>query len=96
MTLDEIKNIIKKNLPHLKEKYYVSEVGVFGSYAIGEQKEDSDIDILVEFNGPMTLFKFAGLKNYLEDALKMEVDLVTKKALKPLIKDNILNEVVYI
>ena len=44
MDLKEIKNIIKENLAHLKKEYYVSEVGVFGSYATGEQKKDSDIE----------------------------------------------------
>lgn len=96
MTLEEIKNIIKENLAHLKKEYYVSEVGVFGSYATGEQKEDSDIDVLIEIGQPIGLFKFVGLKLYLEEKLNKKVDLVTKRALKPLIKDQILDETVYI
>jgi len=48
-SLDEIKEILKKHEKELKEKFGVEEIGVFGSYVRGEQKKDSDIDILVEF-----------------------------------------------
>ena len=96
MTLEEVKKIIKKNLPFIKEKYGVSEVGIFGSFAAGEEKEGSDVDILVEFDKSITLFGYVDLKFFLEDELKTKVDLVTKKALKPLIKDEILRETIYI
>ena len=70
--------------------------GIFGSFATGEQKEGSDVDVLVELDRPAGLFKFVGLKFFLEDKLKMKVDLATKGALKPLIKDEILSETIYL
>ncbi len=96
MNLEEVKKIIKNNLPFIKEKYGVKEVGIFGSFATGEQKKGSDVDVLVEFDRPTGLFKFVGLKFFLEDKLKIKVDLATKGALKPLIKDDILKETVYL
>ena len=93
-SLDEIKEIIKKHKDELKEKYSVKEIGIFGSFARGEAKEDSDIDILVEFEKPIGLFKFLELEEYLSNLIGREVDLVSKKALKPHIGKHILEEVV--
>ena len=80
-------------LPELKEKYHVSYMGIFGSYVRGEQKSESDLDILVEFSKTPTIFKFVNLENYLSDALGIKVDLVMKDALKPNIGKHILSEV---
>jgi len=96
MQLDEIKKIIIGEMPFLMEKYSVKEIGVFGSAVRGEQKEGSDIDVLVEFSKPITLFGYARLQRYLEEKLDSKVDLVSKKGLKEAIKENILNETVYI
>ena len=95
-SLDEIKEIIKKHKDELKEKYSVKEIGIFGSFARGEATEDSDIDILVEFEKPIGLFKFLELEEYLSNLIGREVDLVSKKALKPHIGKHILEEVVTI
>ena len=80
----------------LQARYGVREIGIFGSYVREEQKETSDVDILVEFEKPLGLLSFAGLKNYLSDLLGLEVDLVMKRALKPRIGKRILEEVVYV
>ena len=93
-SLDEIKEIIKKHKDELKEKYSVKEIGIFGSFVRGEAKEDSDIDILVEFEKPIGLFKFLELEEYLSNLIGREVDLVSKKALKPHIGKHILEEVI--
>jgi len=93
-SLDEIKEIIKKHKDELKEKYSVKEIGIFGSFARGEATEDSDIDILVEFEKPIGLFKFLELEEYLSNLIGREVDLVSKKALKPHIGKHILEEVI--
>ena len=86
-----------KNLnPQLNKNFGVSRLGVFGSYARGEEQKNSDIDVLVEFNKPMNLFEFSRLKSFLSDQLGIKVDLVTPGALKPLIKDQILNNVAYL
>lgn len=71
-------------------------IGIFGSYARGDNKETSDIDLLVEFSAPIGMFKFIEMEEFLSKALGKKVDLVTKKALKPIIKDEILKETVYV
>ncbi|MCU0286584.1 MAG: nucleotidyltransferase family protein [Acidobacteria bacterium] len=92
----DIKNIINEFKPFLAEKYKVKDIGIFGSYVRGEQKENSDLDILVEFTERVGFFKFLELEEYLEELLQVNVDLVTKKALKPRIGKYILNELVMI
>ena len=94
--LDEIRNEIAARKGEIRRKFKVKEIGVFGSYARGEQKRKSDIDILVEFAGPISLFKFVDLEFYLEELLGAKVDLVSKRALKPHIGKRILQEVVYV
>lgn len=96
MGIRKTKKLIKKNLGRLQKEYKVGRVGIFGSFARGEQSRESDIDILVEFTEPVGLFLFVRLANYLEDLLGREVDLVTEEAIKDVIKDGILNDMVYI
>ena len=93
-SLDEIKKILKKHEKELKEKYGVKEIGIFGSIVRSEAKEDSDVDILIEFEKPIGFFKFLELEEYLGNLIGRKVDLVSKKALKPHIGKYILEEVV--
>ncbi len=95
-TLDEIKNVLKSHKEELRERYGVREIGIFGSYVRGEQKESSDLDILVEYETVPGFFKFLELEIYLEELLGTKVDLVRKQAIKPRLKDLILKEVVYL
>jgi hypothetical protein len=95
-SLQEIKNIIKKHEKELKQEYKVKEIGIFGSYLRGKAKEDSDLDVLVEFEEPIGFFKFLELEEYLSNLIGIKVDLVSKKALKPHIGKYILQEVVII
>ena len=95
-TFEEIKEILKKQKPFLMEKYGVKEIGIFGSYAKGEQKDKSDLDILVEFERSIGFFEFLELEEYLENTIGVKVELVTKGALKPKIGEYILREVVNI
>jgi predicted nucleotidyltransferase len=87
---EEILKILKQQLPYPKEKFKVKSVGLFGSYARGEQTEKSDIDMLVEFEAPVGFFKFIELEYYLSEKLVAKVDLVTPDALKPIIKPQIV------
>lgn len=87
---------LREVFPTLQERYHVSRVGLFGSYVRGEARKDSDADILVEFSEPIGLLKFLELESYLSDALGVRVDLVSRKALKPMIGARILKEVVNI
>lgn len=89
-----ILNLIKEHEHEIKDKYSVHKIGVFGSYARGEEKESSDIDILVEFD-ESTLHNFMGLVFYLEELFGKEVHLVTNNALSPYMRPNIEKEVVW-
>lgn len=92
----ELLEQLQKHTIILADKYQVDKIGVFGSFARGEATETSDVDILVEFNEVVDLFHFVRLQIYLTDTLGKKVDLVTPDALKPLIKEKILREVLYI
>ncbi len=94
-TKQEIISILKERKEELEEKYKVKRIGVFGSFSRGEEKEDSDIDILVEFIEPVGFFLFIDLENYLSSLLGKKVDLVTKNALKPIIKNKIITDTIY-
>lgn len=94
--IDQVKTIINKHFNFLIDNYNVNKIGVFGSVARGDQKETSDIDMLVEFSEPIGFFKFIELEEFLSNAIGKKVDLVTQKALKPVIKEDILKEVVYV
>ncbi len=87
---------LKNISPQLNKDFGVSKIGIFGSYSRGEEKRNSDIDVLVEFNRPVNLFEFSRLKLFLSKHLGIQVDLVTPGALKPLIKDKILASVAYL
>jgi predicted nucleotidyltransferase len=78
------------------EKFKVTELGIFGSYVRGEQTKNSDVDILVEFSKVPTLFDLVEIEYSISDKLGLPVDLVDKKSLKAAIRENILNETVYL
>jgi len=96
MELEEIRRKLVELKPILKEKFKVKTIGLFGSYIRRREKEKSDLDILVEFEEPISLLKFIALENYLSDSIGVKVDLVEKSALKPRIGKHILKEVVNI
>ncbi len=79
----------------LKEKFFIKKIGVFGSYSRGEETPESDVDILVELFEPLG-WEFFDLKEYLEEILAKNVDLVTENAIRPKLKDKILNDVIYV
>ncbi len=95
ITQKKIIEILKKNQPFLKERFKVSKIGLFGSFIRGEENEKSDIDILVEVD-PSIGWYFIDLKDLLEEKLGRKVDLVSSRALHPMLRDDILNEVIYI
>jgi predicted nucleotidyltransferase len=95
-TLPEIERILRDQKPILREKFKVREIGIFGSVVRGEQKETSDLDLLVEFEEPIGLIKYVNLQNYLSDKIESRVDLVMKSGLKPRISRHVLKEVIYV
>jgi predicted nucleotidyltransferase len=79
---------LKSLKPVLEKKFGVTYMAVFGSYARGEGKKESDVDILVEFKqGYETFRNYMSLKEFLEKTLNKKVDLVVKSALKPVLKE---------
>ena len=95
-TLDEIKKLIGQYRQELKEKFKVKEIGIFGSTIRGEQRQTSDIDLLVDFKDEADLFDLMGLDLFLEEKLNQRVDVVPKRAIREEIKDRVLKEVVYL
>lgn len=94
--LDKIKHVLRRNKPALKRQFKVKALGVFGSYARGEQKKNSDVDILVEFSRTPGLFDYVRTENHLSSILRKRVDLVMKGSLKPTIGKYIMREVIYV
>ena len=89
-------DLLRNHETAIKAKYHVSKIGIFGSFARGEAKESSDVDVLVEFEkGCKTFDNFMELKFYLEDLFARKIDLVTVEALRPQLKEDILREISY-
>jgi len=95
LTKNEIVNKLSDLKPILHKEYAVRKIGLFGSFSDDSYTENSDIDILVEFERPIG-WKYFSLEIYLENIFGRKIDLVTKNALKEQLKDNILNQVKYI
>ena len=94
--LEKIKKTLINQKAILNQKFGISEIGIFGSYVRGEEKNKSDLDILVRMDQKMGLLRFINIENYLGDLLGIKVDLVMKDVLKPSIGKRILSEVVYL
>jgi len=90
----EIREVLRKCLPETRDKYGVTSIGIFGSYARGEAVPSSNIDIIVEFDRPIG-WELVDLADLLESRLHHKVDLVIRRSLHPLIRDTILAEVQY-
>lgn len=91
MLLKSATKILKQHQKELAEQG-VRTLAIFGSVARNESAAKSDVDILIDFDSKRGLFAFVGLKTYLENILDCEVDLVTKNALHPALKPQILRE----
>ncbi len=93
-TRARVQEILKRHKAQLREQFKVKEIGFFGSCVRGEDSEQSDVDILVEFYDRVG-WEFIDLKEFLEKILGRKVDMVTVGGLKPQLKERILKEVVY-
>jgi uncharacterized protein len=95
LTENEILNKLISLKPILYSNYSVKQIGLFGSFTDDSYTEDSDIDILVDFEKPIG-WKYFSLEIYLENVFGRKIDLVSKNALKEQLKDKILNQVKYV
>ena len=90
--VDEIKRALRAMLPELRARWPVSYLGVFGSWVRREQRDGSDLDLLVDFDGPIG-FELVAFKDELERRLDLPVDLVMRGSLRRRIGRQILDEV---
>ena len=95
-TRQDILSSLQRLKEELTKQYPVKKIGVFGSVARDEQTDESDIDLLVEFSAPVGFVTFMRVEHFLLDRLGKRVDLVTPDTLKPVIRQDVLAEVIYI
>jgi predicted nucleotidyltransferase len=90
----ETLQVLTRVKPELARRYGVVRLALFGSMARDEAYPDSDVDVVVSFDGPATSERYFGVQFYLEDALGCAVDLVTEKALRPELRPFVEQEAV--
>ncbi len=89
-------SLLREHEQEIRNRFGVERIGIFGSFVRGEEKPESDVDVLVEFReGEKNFDHYIDLKFYLEDLFGRKVDLVMKGAIKPRLREPILSEVVY-
>jgi uncharacterized protein len=93
MRKEEVLERLKAHRDDLKEMG-VRSLALFGSVARGEERAESDIDILIEYTDAVGLFEFIEIKHRLEEILGAPVDLVSRRGLKARLRDEILREAV--
>jgi uncharacterized protein len=94
---DQILAFLKQNKKLFRDRYHIIRIGLFGSYARGDQNVNSDIDLLVEFeDNTQDLYDLKlQLKDFFQKSLGIEIDICREKYIKPRIKKSILKETVY-
>ena len=90
--VEEVRSRLAAALPALRRRYAIRSLGVFGSWARGEQTPESDVDLLVEFEGVVTYFDILALEDELQALLGVRIDLATPGALKRFIGEQIRSE----
>lgn len=93
--LNEIRNSLAQYKPHLLQNYPIQSLAIFGSFVRNEQTEQSDLDLMVEFNDNVGI-RFIDLADELEDFLGLKVDLVSRKGVKDRYFETIKSELVYV
>ena len=96
MGSEELIRILRQAMPELRARHGVLHLDLFGSYAKGSPRPDSDVDLLVTFEGEATFSGYMGLKEDLEALLGRSVDLVTATGLKPRIREAVLSELLHV
>lgn len=96
MNRTQILNLLRQHKPELARRFGVVDIALFGSTARDSAKPDSDIDVLVRFDGPATSSRYFGVQFFLEDLFGQAIDLVTDKALRPELRPYIERDAVHV
>ena len=94
LSRDEALALLSTHKPELSERFDVTHLALFGSVARDEAGDDSDVDVLVRFDGPATSKRYFGALFYMEDLLGRSVDLVTDNALRKELRPYVEKEAV--
>ena len=95
-TLEEIRKVLASHRQVLKDKYKVKNIGIFGSYVRDEHRAKSDLDVLVEYDNPVSLLQIVALENHVTALLGVKVDLVPRRNIRKELKESILKEMVLV
>jgi len=96
LSTDEIISYLKQNMALLNERFGVTRIGIFGSFARGEQSVTSDIDMVVEIEkARKNIHSFLKLKRFLEQEMAREIDLGFENSIKPAIKEKVIKQIIY-
>ena len=93
---DQVLAFLRKHKSELQSRFGVTRLGLVGSYARNEAKEDSDIDLVVSMQSENTFRSFFGLLHFLQDNLHERIDLATEASLKPLVKETVMRDIHYV
>ena len=94
MNRNDILNRLRERRREISDRFAVDHIGLFGSAARDELRDDSDVDVLVSFRGRATFDGYMGLKSYLEDLIGRKVDLVTETGLKPRARSHVERDLI--
>jgi predicted nucleotidyltransferase len=96
MTREQILDFLRQHKQEMHDRFGATKIGLFGSYARGDAREDSDIDIAVELEGERLFRKFFALEFFLKSNLQKEIDLGIASALKPIVRERVAKEIHYV
>ena len=96
MRKDEVLKLLTQHKPELVRRFGITDLALFGSTARDEARADSDIDVLVEFDGRSTAKRYFGVQFYLEDLLDCPIDLVQKSVVRPELKPYIEKDLIHV
>lgn len=96
MNRSQALQILHEALPGLRQRFAIEDLAIFGSVARDEARDDSDVDVLVTFQGPARFREFMGLQFELESLLETRVDLVTSKALRPALRPGVERDLIHV
>lgn len=94
--IEELKKIVTEDKDTIRRQYKAEIKAVFGSYARGDFRADSDLDILIDVDAGATLLDLVGLQHFLEDRLGCKVDVVTRRSLREELRASVFGEAIYL